>query len=493
MVDPGLANLVPASLLLAAALLVPRLRPAWPVWLRMAIRIVAFLGLTVLIERGAGSPLAPHWESAEPGRQLWQQGVEAGWWLLAGRVAVGGVRLFVVLKNRPRETRILSDLLAGAVYVATLLSIVTFAFAVPLGGLLATSGVIAIVLGLALQSTLSDLFSGVAVGLEKPYAAGDQVWIEGGIEGQVIDVNWRSTRIATIDNNLAVIPNSVIAKSRLINRSAPTPRRGSSVDLKLDPQADPGQCAATLLAAARNCPTILDDPAPVVLCTGLEGDALGFKIVFSVGLSAQLPRARSDLFMQLRRHLRHDGITMAVPGKARPRPVEVPGIAELLARSDVFRAFDDAERAALVPYFKPVLFDTDQVLLREGEVPDAMLVIASGTAGAVLPAAEGFRIVNRLGPGETLGAAGLVVGQPFTATARALTPLRAFRLDKADLGAGLDTHPELLASLKALAESVVAAMRSSTEAARQAAAPDRERVGATLRNFLVMLGVRPPG
>lgn len=493
MVDPDLANLMSASLLLIGALVVPRLRPAWPVWLRMTVRVVAFIGVTILIERAAGSPLAPHWDTAAPDRQLWQQGVEAGWWLLAGRVAVGGVRLFVVLKNRPRETRILSDLLAGAVYLATLLSIVTFVFAVPLGGLLATSGVIAIVLGLALQSTLSDLFSGVAVGLEKPYAAGDQVWIEGGIEGQVIDVNWRSTRIATVDHNLAVIPNSVIAKSRLINRSAPTLRRGSSVDLKLDPGADPDRCAASLLAAARNCATILDDPAPVILCTGLDGDALGFKVVFSVGLSAQLPRARSDLFVQLRRHLRHDGITMAAPGKARPRPVEMPGVAELLARSEVFRAFDDAERAALVPYFKPTLFAEDEILLQEGEVPEAMLIIASGTVGAMLPAAEGPRIVSRLGPGETLGAAGLVTGQPFTATARALTPLRVFRLDKADLGAGLDTHPELLASLEALAESVVAAMRSSTEAAQQVVAPDNGRVRATLQNFLVMLGARKPG
>ncbi len=71
-----------------------------------------------------------------------------------------------------------------------------------------------------------------------------------------------------------------------------------------------------------------------------------------------------------------------------------------------------------------------------------------------------------------------------------LTPLRTFRLDKADLGAGLDTHPELLASLEALAQSVVAATRSSTEATQQAASSDTGRVGATLRNFLEMLGAR---
>lgn len=79
MVDPVLANLVPATVLLAVALLIPRLRPNWPVWLRMAVRVVAFMGLTILIERVAGSPLAPQWDIAAPDRQLWQQAVEAGW------------------------------------------------------------------------------------------------------------------------------------------------------------------------------------------------------------------------------------------------------------------------------------------------------------------------------------------------------------------------------------------------------------------------------
>lgn len=73
--------------------------------------------------------------------------------------------------------------MAGAIAVATLLAIVNFAFEVPIRGLVATSGVIAIVLGLALQSTLSDVFSGIAVGLERPYKAGDLLWVEGGIEG----------------------------------------------------------------------------------------------------------------------------------------------------------------------------------------------------------------------------------------------------------------------------------------------------------------------
>ena len=140
----------------------------------------------------------------------------------------------------------LSDLLAGAIYTATGLAVVNFVFDVPIGGLIATSGVIAIVLGLALQSTLSDVFSGIAMGLEHAYKPGDMLWVEGGIEGQVIQMSWRSTQIATLHNSVAVVPNSVIAKSRLENRSAPTPIRSVSVNVSVDAGADPRRCIAAL-------------------------------------------------------------------------------------------------------------------------------------------------------------------------------------------------------------------------------------------------------
>jgi small-conductance mechanosensitive channel len=83
--------------------------------------------------------------------------------------------------------------------------------------MLATFGVIAIVLGLALQSTLADVFSRVAVGLERPYKLGDLLWVEGDIEGMVVQVSRKSTQIRTRQNNIAIVPNSVIAKSRLVN------------------------------------------------------------------------------------------------------------------------------------------------------------------------------------------------------------------------------------------------------------------------------------
>ena len=266
----------PLSLLLATLLLITTAIDARgdrhrPLWLRLLVRLAAFATLTLLMQYAVGSPVAPQFPGATPGERVWAQLAEIGWWMLGARVAVGILRLVVVLENRPRETQIISDLLAGTIYVATALAVINFAFGVPIGGLVATSGVIAIVLGLALQSTLSDVFSGIAVGLEHAYKPGDLLWVEGGVEGQVLQINWRSTQIATPNDTIAIVPNSIIAKSRLENRSAPTPKRAVTVSINLEAAADPQRCFAALNAAAQACRMPIADPEPQVYCAGLQG------------------------------------------------------------------------------------------------------------------------------------------------------------------------------------------------------------------------------
>jgi hypothetical protein len=171
---------ISSTLLLFAALVVPWVTRRWPLWARATWRLAGFVVLTYLVFRTAGSPFTPSFDTQQSGERLWKQLIEIGWWLMAAQCAIGLARLLVVFETKPRESRIVSDLLAGLIHLLTLFAVINFVFAVPIGGLLATSGVIAIVLGLALQSSLSDVFSGIAVGIERPYSPGDLVWSRAG-------------------------------------------------------------------------------------------------------------------------------------------------------------------------------------------------------------------------------------------------------------------------------------------------------------------------
>ena len=104
---------------------------------------------------------------------------------------------------------------------ATGLIVFNSVFALPVTGVVATSGIVAIVLGLALQNTLADVFAGIAVGSEGPFRVGDRIQLNDNLEGVVVQVNWRSIRIQTDGDDIAIIPNSVVAKAAIVNRSFP--------------------------------------------------------------------------------------------------------------------------------------------------------------------------------------------------------------------------------------------------------------------------------
>ncbi len=482
------ATLLLATALLAAAAVLPRLHWHRPLWLRVTSRLVSFVALTLLVQRAVGSPLRPRFAVVQSELRFWQQVIEAGWWLLGARVAVGVARLLVVLEHRPRETQIISDLLAGIIYVATVLAIVNFAFEVPIRGLLATSGVIAIVLGLALQSTLSDVFSGIAVGIERPYRAGDLLRVEGGVEGHVMQVNWRSTQIATGDNDIAVVPNSIIAKSRLVNLSAPTPVRGDTIRVRLDAAARPERCVETLHAAALAGRLPLALPAPAGACTGLQGDGATYEIRVSVAASDQLEAARNELFGEIHRHLRHAGIALAVPTVAVPPAVPVPDIGWLLEHSELFGVLTAVERAALAARFASAGLLAGETLIRESEMPQALYVIAAGAVEISRRTPDGPHVLARLSPGESLGAFGLITAKPYSATATALTRLRVFRLDKAALAAALAAEPALADALEALAQRGQATLRHDVMLGDDPALAEPDQFLSRVRGFLRLLG-----
>ena len=90
-----------------------------------------------------------------------------------------------------------------------------------LSSLLATSAMISVVLGLALQDTLGSFFAGLALQMEAPLAIGDWVQI-GEHQGKVSQVSWRTVRIVSMEDDEFTFPNSLVTRSTLVNFSRPT-------------------------------------------------------------------------------------------------------------------------------------------------------------------------------------------------------------------------------------------------------------------------------
>ena len=220
--------------------------------------------------------------------------LKVAWWLWAAWFVVGFLRAFVIVEHRPREGKLLQDLIAGLIYLAAVFAIIAYVFDLPIQGLLATSGAVAIILGLALQSTLSDVFSGIVLSFSRPYRPGDWINIEGGTDGRVIEMNWRATHVLTGRRDLAIVPNSTIAKSKIVNVSSPSGIHGVTITVQLDAKTPPATGAEILEHAILNCRLIVATPAASVTIKAINATFTEFEITFFVEDLARRHRLRTN-------------------------------------------------------------------------------------------------------------------------------------------------------------------------------------------------------
>src|SRR5215470_4553909 len=231
---------------------------------RAVIRVITLIVLTIALARADVVPYQPLELTGSPLRDAVHAILKIAWWVLAGWFLVGVMRAVIVFQRSPREAKLVQDLLAGVIYLAALFAIVSYVFDLPIQGLLATSGVVAIILGLALQSTLGDVFSGIVLSFSRPYRPGDWISLEGGTDGRVIEMNWRATHVLTGRRDLAIVPNSTIAKSKIVNVSSPSGIHGVTITVQIDAKTPPATATEILDHAILNCRLIVATPAPSV-------------------------------------------------------------------------------------------------------------------------------------------------------------------------------------------------------------------------------------
>ncbi len=148
------------------------------------------------------------------------------------------------------------------IFLFACFGIVAFVFGKTITSLLATSGVFAAIIGLAVQINISNVFSGIAINLERPFRIGDWVKIGAFDEGVVENITWRSTHLRTRDNNIVCIPNSVAAESPIQNFNFPDKCFVLTFPIYVGIEHPRTQVQRIILEALHSLDWILTEPAP---------------------------------------------------------------------------------------------------------------------------------------------------------------------------------------------------------------------------------------
>src|SRR5258707_1964503 len=321
--------------------------------MRFLIRLLIFALVTGLMLAGGVVPYRPGLGSEGEPKRLFVGALEVMWWLGAAWLAAGFLRALVVLGRQPRESKLVQDLLAALIYLAATFAIVADVFDLPVRGLLATSGALAIIIGLALQSSLGDVFSGIVLNIERPYRVGDWIILDDSVQGRVIETNWRATHILTGNQDVAIIPNSVIAKSKLVNCSSPTNIHGASIRVRLEPSLTPAAGCNLLKEVLLGSTHILRTPEPSVTIKDLSAEMIDFELSYSVADVGAVDKAQNELFDRVYRAAAAAGAKFSArlarsAGRNAPASEAQSRIPErLLEGISLFSTLTAAEKAAL--------------------------------------------------------------------------------------------------------------------------------------------------
>jgi small-conductance mechanosensitive channel len=233
---------------------------------------------------------------------------------LAGRI----FRNYVQSSNLPIPTTGLAyGILKGTILVLGFLIILSV-LGISITPLITALGVGGLAVALALQDTLSNLFAGIHILMEKSVRVGDFIRLETGQEGYVEDITWRTTRVRMLPNNMVVIPNSKLSQSIVTNYYLPEKRMSLLIPVGVSYSSDPEKVEKILVEEAKKgvgeIPGLLGDPEPFVrFIPGFGESSLDFTLICQVKEFVDQYLVQHELRKRIFKRFKAEGIDIPFP------------------------------------------------------------------------------------------------------------------------------------------------------------------------------------
>src|SRR6058998_3728234 len=399
-------------------------------------------------------------------------GVHASWRRHVGAAAIlFSTALVVALINRyvwdfyfekKRQTPIphfLREVVGGIVFLIVLLFVLSYGYhaEAQLKGLLAGSGVVAIVVGFAGQNLFAGIIGGIAIQINRPYKLGD--WLKvGDIYAEVREINWRSTRLCTNDDIYLDIPNNEMVSHQIVNLHYPTEVHAMRIRVGVEYKNRPNRVKDALFRAASSADGVLAEPKVKIFLVDFAEFAVIYEIKFYMGNHSRINEINDAVRTNVWYELKRQGITIPFP--IRTLHVERKAVASMheehqearaiLRDEALFECLSDQQIDNLVQQSRVSHFGRGERVIREGAEGDSMFVLLRGSAEVSISKNGTSIPVATLKAPDCFGEMSLLTGERRTATVRAETDCQVMEIGKPVMAELLRASPDCLERLSEL-------------------------------------------
>ena len=400
--------------------------------------------------------------------------------------------------SRPAP-RIFRDLSTGVIYLFVAL-LALRAIDVEPGSILTTSALLTAVVGLAMQDTLGNLVSGLALQMQRPFDVGDWIEIDNGQQaGRVTEVTWRATTVMTLDHVEVILPNAGLAKAAIRNYSRPSPVARRRVVVGVSHAAAPDEVHDALAEAARDVPGVLATPAPYARTRAFADSSIEYEVLFFIDDFGQALTIEGAVRDRIYYAFARSGLELPFPTRTLLLPQVDPVAsreeerrrrAAAIAAVTLIEPLPDDARKILAERAVLRRYGPGEVIVRKGDRSTELFVIEEGAVGIELPRESGAPSeVAQLGAGECFGEMGLLTGEARSATVRAKTRCRLVVIDHDAFHEVLAAHPEVVDRMGLLLARRQAGLSAAQRVAGRSQPPEErsKRLISQIREFFKLV------
>ncbi len=380
-----------------------------------------------------------------------------GFWISAAFVAVRALNELIFFLFRKRKgyeaPSLMRDIFSLAAYVTALALILKFHFVnLSFGALLSGSALLGIILGLALQDTLGNLFSGISLQADKPFQVGDVIAV-GTAVGVVESITWRAVKIKTFQNHIILIGNSQIAKEPI--EVCPRGNANARIVFFNAVYTDsPVKVIHVIREAVRDCENVLRHMTPIVRIRAMASDGVDYEVKYWLSDYARYNDTDALVRQRIWYAFRRNGLTFAYPTRtvyfqraAAPDGIGQEKLTERLSAVDIFSPLTEDELTTLAANATGHIYAPGELIIRAGDRGASMFIIHRGSVDVRIDSNGTQRTINNLREGDFFGEMALFTGEPRTAHIFAAEETEVLEIDKGAMQDLFETNPDLVESL----------------------------------------------
>jgi small-conductance mechanosensitive channel len=333
-----------------------------------------------------------------------------------------------------------------------------------------TSAVGAAVVGFALQDTLGNAISGLAIQIDRPYRVGHWITV-GAFEGLVAEITWRATKLRTKSGNLVIVPNNIISKEAINNYSVPEVPTRLQVEVGASYSTPPNVTKDAIFAAMQQASRVLKTPAPDVLLSDFGDSALIYRARFWVNDFSADDRVKDEVRSFIYYEFRRRNIEIPFPMRINYQreaagvgvtPDRVDRLTGLVAAVPVFAGLPAEAHRALAESASSHDYAAGEAVVRQSDPAGSMFLVEQGRLNVTV--LDGHQVAS-IGPGGYFGEMSLLAGAPRNATVTAATDCALIEVKPDAFRAFIQAHPEALEMIAVAAAKREAELNSARESA----------------------------